>query len=237
MWACDDCETEGIGMSAVTRKVGVGGSVSVAVTLAIFVQALAGAFEARSQERGNAAGPAPAAAPARPKVLWTFPLKSHSFGGAAVADVNGDGILDVAFATYFGDASVHVLSGTDGKEIWSYHDPDAKRDDCYDASCRFADLRGNGGLQLVVPCSSGCRVLAFEAATGEVAWNTFVGEADCIDTPPFVGPVDRQGTLGVVVGTFKSRLHVLKGADGTIMRSVAIAEKGAVQSCPVVMDL
>ncbi|MCC6428989.1 MAG: PQQ-binding-like beta-propeller repeat protein [Phycisphaerales bacterium] len=180
-----------------------------------------------------------AAEPGTPVLKWTVPIKSASFGGGAIADADGDGAMDVAFATYFGDARVRVLRGKDGSELWSYHDPDANRDDCYDASCRFAVLdgaKGNGSLSLVVPCSSGCRVLALDAKSGTVLWNTYLGDGECIDTPPFIGPVDSAGTLGIVVGTFKGKLHVLKGADGSVIRSLKIAP-GAVQSCPIVMDL
>ncbi|MCC6970719.1 MAG: PQQ-like beta-propeller repeat protein [Phycisphaerales bacterium] len=169
-----------------------------------------------------------------PRVLWSAPTSSHSFGAGAIADADGDGNLDVAFASYFGDAKVRVLRGKDGSELWSYHDPDPERDDCYDASLRFADL-GDGKLSLVVPCSSGCRVLAFDAATGAVKWNTYLGDGECIDTPPFIGVVDGVGTIGVVVGTFKGKLHVL-GSDGKILRSIKVAP-GAVQSCPIVTDL
>ncbi len=186
---------------------------------------------------------AAASAVKAPVVKWTLKTGSHSFGGAAIADADGDGRPDVAFASYFGDARVRVLRGADGKELWSYHDPDSKRDDCYDASCRFARL-GNGGgggdgggpLALIVPCSSGCRVLALDAGSGKAIWNTYLGDGECIDTPPFVGPVDSAGTVGIVVGTFKGKLHVLKASDGSVIRSLKIAP-GAVQSCPIVMDL
>ncbi|MBL8761982.1 MAG: PQQ-binding-like beta-propeller repeat protein [Phycisphaerae bacterium] len=169
-----------------------------------------------------------------PRVLWSVPTSSHCFGSGAIADADGDGGLDVAFASYFGDAKVRVLCGKDGRELWSYHDPDPNRDDCYDASVRFADL-GDGKLSLVVPCSSGCRVLAFDAATGAVKWNTYLGDGECIDTPPSIGPVDGVGTMGVVVGTFKGTLHVL-GPGGKVLRSIRVAP-GAVQSCPIVTDL
>lgn len=177
-----------------------------------------------------------AAPPARPVQKWSVPLASPSFGSGAVADADGDGRLDVAFATYFGDARIRVVRGSDGKELWSYRDPDPAHDDCYDASLRFTRLGADGPHALIVPCSSGCRVLALEAATGKVLWNTFLGDGECIDTPPFIGTVDAAGTQGVVVGTFKGNLHVLKATDGSLIRSLKVAP-GAVQSCPIVMDL
>jgi outer membrane protein assembly factor BamB len=152
-----------------------------------------------------------------------------------VADTNGDGINDVAFGTYFGDATVRVLSGKDGHQLWAYHDPDANHDDCYDASCRFADLKGDGKLELIVPCSSGCKVLCFDAADGRAIWQTDVGlkQGECIDTTPNIEDIDGDGRPEITVGTFAGKLHVLR-ADGTEARSFKVA-KGAVQSCPVVI--
>lgn len=166
-----------------------------------------------------------------PRVAWKIPLKSNSFGGAAVADVDRDGRLEVAFATYFGDSSVHVLNGEDGSRLWKYEGGK----ECLDASLKFTDLNGDGHLELVVPVSNTGLVLALDARTGKQLWKYEAGQGECIDTPPTIADTDGDGRPEIVVGTFKGKLHVVS-ADGSRVRTIKVAE-GAVQSGATVMDL
>lgn len=185
----------------------------------------------------NQAAASPAASPASPRVLWTVETKSNSFGGAAVADVDCDGGLDLAFGSYFGDSKVRVLRGRDGSEVWSFEagSGGGKGDACIDASCKFADLDGDGKLELVIPISNTSQVMAFDAATGARKWTYEAGYAECIDTPPCIVDADGDGGLDVVVGTFKGRLHVIRGRDGAGLAAFKVAP-GAVQSCPILLD-
>jgi outer membrane protein assembly factor BamB len=166
------------------------------------------------------------------EVLWKVPLRSNSYGGAAVADVDGDGLLEVAFGTYFGDSRVLVLNGEDGSELWSH---DAGRA-CLDASVRFGDVNGDGRLDLVVPVSNTCRVHAFEAATGKIQWTYETGDGDCIDSPPALVDLNGDGFPELVFGSFRNRLHVVDGPTGKRVRLLDVGT-GFIQTGPVVMDL
>ncbi|MCB9868444.1 MAG: VCBS repeat-containing protein [Planctomycetes bacterium] len=167
----------------------------------------------------------------QPRVLWKVPLDSTCFGSGAVADVDGDGRLEVAFATYFGDSKVRVLNGEDGSEVWTWRG----RNQCLDASLRFCDLDGDGRLELVVPVSNSSWVLCFDARTGEQRWRYEAGPGECIDTPPAVVDVTGDGKPEILVGTFKGAIHIV-GPDGKRVARLPVAP-GAVQSGVVAIDL
>lgn len=104
-------------------------------------------------------------------------IDSPSFGGAAVADIDNDGRLEVAFGTYFGDDSVRVLNGEDGSELWRYNA--GKENDFNSISAShgvtIADLTGDNQLDVFFvigrtqPEKTGLPIcLAGFSGTGEV---------------------------------------------------------------------
>ena len=165
------------------------------------------------------------------KVAWKAEISSPSFGGAAVADIDDDGRLEIAFGTYFGDNSVRVLNSEDGSEYWRYDAGHA----CLDASLRFADLDKNGALELVVPISNKGSVLSFDAKSGDELWNYSTSPKECTDSPPAIVDFDNDGQLEVVYGTFHGKMHVLSG-QGKRKQLFHPAED-AIQTGPLAIDV
>ena len=165
------------------------------------------------------------------KVAWSVQLDSPSFGGAAVADIDDDGRLEVAFGTYFGDNSVRVLNGENGSEYWRF---DAK-DACLDASLRFADIDKDNSLELVVPISNLGWIMTFDAKTGNEKWRYTTSPIECTDTPPAIVDLDQDGSLEVVYGTFAGNLHVVK-PNGDV-KSRLNATTHFVQTGPLAVDV
>ena len=165
------------------------------------------------------------------KVAWTKELNSPSFGAAAVADIDDDGRLEIAFGTYFEDDSVRVLNGEDGSEYWRYNAASA----CLDASLRFADLDRDGALELVVPVSNRGWVLAFDAKTGDEKWRYSTTPTECTDTPPAILDFDGDGDLEVLYGTFQGNLHVMSNEGKR--ESLFSPTDNYVQTGPLAKDL
>jgi len=168
------------------------------------------------------------------RVGWSLELAAPSFGGAAVADMDQDGGLDVVFGTYFGDSRALALRGASGEVLWQSDQGDASGKACLDASFRVADVNGDRRPDVLVPVSNRMLLLALDAQSGREHWRADLGAAT--DSPPCVVDTDGDGVLDIVLGTFAGELRVLRGTDGMLLKRVPVAE-GAVQTCPVVTDV
>jgi outer membrane protein assembly factor BamB len=81
--------------------------------------------------------------------LWSHSTGGNMFRGPAISDVDGDGVLDVAFGS--DDGILRVLSGDDGDEIWSY-DLEAHYGNAFemDHAPVIADFNGDGKLDIFI---------------------------------------------------------------------------------------
>lgn len=171
------------------------------------------------------------AAAQAPEILWWYDLDAPSFGSAAVGDIDGDGLLEIVFGTYFNDEHIYALNAEDGSLLWKYG-----TGGCNDASPAIADVDQDGELEVVVPASSPCMVYCFNGATGGVEWSTSTG-SNCIDSPPAVADVDNDGKPEVIFGTFNGYVYCLNGENGSQRWRVNVGTDSFIQSGPNIVDL
>ncbi|MFH2002883.1 MAG: PQQ-binding-like beta-propeller repeat protein [Planctomycetota bacterium] len=166
-----------------------------------------------------------------PEIQWWVDLDAPSFGSAATADIDKDGMLEIVFGTYFNDEKIHALNAEDGSTLWSYD-----TGGCNDASPVIYDVDQDGDLEVVVPGSSPCKVYCFDGATGVIEWTASTG-SNCIDSPPAVADLDLDGKPEVVLGTFHGYVYCLNGEDGSQCWKIGLGTNSYIQSGPNLLDL
>ncbi len=100
--------------------------------------------------------------------LWTAPIGSYAYvmQFAVLDDVNGDGYQDVAVGSF--DNKAVVLSGFDGKEIWTSYAGTLNGGDIWTVG-RVEDVTGDG-VNDVAAGSFDYHVYLFDGVTGDTAW-------------------------------------------------------------------
>ena len=167
-----------------------------------------------------------------PEIQWWFDLDAPSFGSAAVDDIDGDGLPEIVFGTYFNDESFHALNAENGTELWSFF-----TDGCNDASPVIADVDLDGELEVIAAASSPYHLYCLDGATGIIEWSTSTGYPNCIDSPPAVADVDGDGKPEVVLGTFNGYVFCFNGENGSIAWQCSLGTDSAIQTCPNILDV
>ena len=174
---------------------------------------------------------APDAPPPAAQILWWRDLAAPSFGSAAVGDIDRDGRPEIVFGTYFNGERIHALNAEDGSTLWSF-----PTSGCNDASPLIVDVDGDGELEVVVPCSSTCRVYSLDGASGTVEWMKPTA-SNHLDSPPSAADVDGDGRLEVIFGAFYGHVYCLNGEDGSTLWHVNLGTGSFIQSAPAILDV
>lgn len=131
-------------------------------------------------------------------VLWQLDLKSDLKGSGAVADVDGDGKIEIVFGTYFGEQHLFCVEAATGTVKWK-HKSDAGP---LDASVAIHDFDGDGRLEVFSADSSSGHVYNLNP-DGSLNWK--VRLPNSTDSPPAIADLDSDGVYELVVGSMWQR--------------------------------
>lgn len=120
--------------------------------------------------------------------MWTFPILSWTNSSPALADIDGDGLLEVVVAAR--QEALYALNGEDGSILWSYPLEETNNS----ASPVINDLDGDGKPEVVFATTD--TMIVLEGETGTLIWsapiNGYTGRS------PSTGDLDGDGSPEVI---------------------------------------
>ena len=133
-------------------------------------------------------------------LLWEASLDGVTADSPALADVLGNGQLQVVEGTNIGDAfasgTVYVVNGANGAVDWS-----APAAGAIVGSITTADLTGQGYQDLIVPTTEGVQI--FDGRSGQVVANLELDEEGFQNAPLITN--DPNGTLGITIAGYTNQ--------------------------------
>jgi hypothetical protein len=151
-------------------------------------------------------------------LVWSVTLDGSSYSSPALADVTGDGTLDVVEGADTGSAgSVTALDGTDGQVLWTV--PAAGR---VIGSVTTADLSGAGFQDVLVPTTAGVEILDGRSGQEVATLNATSGVTNGVvgfQNSPLVTD-DPGGDIGITVAGYTGlnqgviEHYEIPGSDG-----------------------
>ncbi|XP_051130395.1 protein DEFECTIVE IN EXINE FORMATION 1 [Andrographis paniculata] len=156
----------------------------------------------------------------------TGDFRAYIYSSPTVADLDGDGYLDILVGTSFGLFYVLDHKGKNRDKF-----PLAMAE--IQGAVVAADINDDGKIELVTADSHG-NVAAW-TPQGEEIWEKHV--KSLVPQGPTVGDVDGDGHTDVVVPTLSGNIYVLSGKDGTIVRPYPYRTHGRVMNQVLLVDL
>jgi outer membrane protein assembly factor BamB len=164
-----------------------------------------------------------------PQIKWWYDTDDMSFGNAAMADVDGDNLLEIVFSTYRNDERLIVLNAEDGSLLW-----EVNTGGCNDVAPIIYDVDLDGELEIVLPGSCVPLTFCFDAATGEVEWSTPTHGSD---SPPTIADVDNDNKPEILHGEFNGWIICINGEDGSIEWEFNADPNCWIQTEPTILDV
>ncbi|HLE45736.1 MAG TPA: FG-GAP-like repeat-containing protein, partial [Thermoplasmata archaeon] len=143
--------------------------------------------------------------------LWRYGPTGSGASGATVADLDGDGSLDVIFGG--ADGNLYVLNSTGGLE--RSIPLSGSRSIPYTPQVR--DMDGDGRMDIIVLVNTP-EILRLND-TGGIVWSAPYGVNSIPYSTPTLTDVNGDGVLDVLVGGRTNQLDALNGVNGTLIRS------------------
>ncbi len=148
---------------------------------------------------------------------WIYGPTGGGASGATVADLFGDGKLEVVFGS--ADGYVYCVNATGGL-VWRTQVSPTGRSVPF--TPQVADLDGSGEPSIVVVTDDSAVVRLNR--TGSVVWR--YNSTATLYTTPTLADVDGDGVLDVLVGGNMKFVAAISGVNGTLLRSYPVGLAG-----------
>lgn len=160
-----------------------------------------------------------------------FPIISGEqiWSSAALADINGDGKLEIIFGTNKG--SLHALNN-DGNDIAGFP---VDLNDYVRSSPAVADLNNDGNPEIIVGCDDGG--LYVFRGDGSMMDGFPVMTSGAIHSSPAIGDLDEDGQDEIIVGSRDGGIYAWKNDGSLICGFPVITKGGEIWSSPAIGDL
>jgi len=158
-----------------------------------------------------------------PKIRWSFGARDLVESSPAVADINGDGKLEVVVGSH--DKNAYAVNGQTGALLWQF-----STGDWVLPSPAIGDIDGDGQAEVVI-ASHDENVYALNGKTGQLKWTAQT--LFRITSSPAIGDFDGDGQVEVVIGSDK--VYMLSGKTGKVKWAYRIDFPAT--SSPAVADI